>query len=74
LPPQTSPPWIFRKLTPQSDPKPIRIWMEVGDRDFFNPNALRDGMHDWVVADNRMATVWRGKGYRYQYVYYDSEQ
>ncbi len=28
--------------------KPIRIWMEVGDRDLFNPNVMRDNMHDWV--------------------------
>lgn len=24
-----------------------RIWMEVGDRDFLNPNLMRDNMHDW---------------------------
>jgi hypothetical protein len=30
---------------------------------------LRDGMHDWVEANNRMATVLKAKGYPYQYVY-----
>jgi enterochelin esterase-like enzyme len=62
--------WEFHeKLIPQSEPKPIRIWMEVGDRDLLNPNVMRDGMHDWVAANNRMATVLKAKGYHYQYVY-----
>jgi enterochelin esterase-like enzyme len=62
--------WDFHeKLIPQSPPKPIRIWMEVGDRDLLNPNVMRDNMHDWVDANNRMAAVLRGKGYHYQYVY-----
>jgi enterochelin esterase-like enzyme len=62
--------WDFHeKLIPQSDPKPIRIWMEVGDRDLLNPNVMRDNMHDWVAANNRMAAVLRAKGYHYQYVF-----
>jgi iron(III)-enterobactin esterase len=27
--------------------------MEVGDRDLLNPNVMRDGMHDWVLANER---------------------
>lgn len=62
--------WDFHeKLIPQSDPKPLRIWLEVGDRDLLNPNVMRDDMHDWVEANNRMAKVLRAKGYHYQYVY-----
>jgi len=62
--------WDFHaKLIPQSERKPIRLWMEVGDRDNYNPNVMRDGMHDWVEANNRMATVLKAKGYHYQYVY-----
>jgi len=62
--------WDFHeKLIPQSEPKPIRLWMEVGDRDLLNPNVMRDGMHDWVEANNRMATVLKAKGYHYQYVF-----
>ena len=41
--------WEFHEhLIPNSPPKPIRIWMEVGDRDLLNPNVMRDNMHDWV--------------------------
>ncbi len=62
--------WEYHEhLIPQSPPKPIRLWMQVGDRDLLNPNSLRDGMHDWVEANNRMATVLKAKGYHYQYVY-----
>jgi enterochelin esterase-like enzyme len=62
--------WEYhRKLIPNSPRKPIRLWMHVGDRDLLNPNMLRDDMHDWVDANNRMAKVLKEKGYHYQYVY-----
>jgi len=47
--------------------KPIRMWMHVGDRDLFNPNLMRDDMHDWVAANHQMAKVLKDKGYDYQY-------
>src|SRR6185437_5369855 len=41
--------WEFHEhLIPNTPRKPIRIWMEVGDRDLLNPNVMRDNMHDWV--------------------------
>jgi len=62
--------WEFHeRLIPNSAPKPIRIWMHVGDRDLFNPNVMRDSMHDWVVANENMARVLAAKGYRYQFVF-----
>ena len=62
--------WEFHEhLIPDSPAKPIRIWMEVGDQDFYNPNVMRDGMHDWVVANERMARVLAAKGYHYQFVF-----
>jgi len=62
--------WGFHdQLIPDSPVKPIRIWMEVGDRDLFNPNAMRDGMHDWVLANELMAKVLAAKGYHYQFVF-----
>jgi len=62
--------WDFHaQLIPNSPPKAIRLWLEVGDRDLFNPNVMRDDMHDWVAANNRMAIILRAKGYHYQYVY-----
>ena len=62
--------WEFHEhLIPGSPAKPIRIWMEVGDRDLFNPNIMRDGMHDWVLANEKMARVLAAKHYRYQFVF-----
>jgi hypothetical protein len=58
--------WEFHEhIIPESPVKPIRIWMEVGDRDLFNPNVMRDGMHDWVLANEQMAKVLAAKGYHY---------
>jgi enterochelin esterase family protein len=62
--------WEFHEhLIPASPAKPLRIWMEVGDRDLLNPNAMRDNMHDWVVANEEMARVLAAKGYHYQFVF-----
>jgi enterochelin esterase family protein len=62
--------WEYHEhFVPQSPTKPIRVWLQVGDRDLLNPNSLRDGMHDWVEANNRMAAVLKVKGYHYQYVF-----
>ena len=62
--------WGFHeRLIAESPVKPIRLWMEVGDRDLLNPNVMRDGMHDWVVANERMAGVLAAKGYHYQFVF-----
>ena len=55
--------WEFHEqLIPNSPIKPIRIWMEVGDRDLLNPNVMRDNMHDWVVANENMAKGARREG------------
>jgi enterochelin esterase-like enzyme len=62
--------WEFHeRLIPESPAKPIRIWLEISDRDLLNPNAMRDEMHDWVEANERMAKVLADKGYHYQFVF-----
>ena len=62
--------WGFHnKLVPESPRKPLRIFLSVGDRDNFNPNVMRDGMHDWVEANHRMAKALKAKGYHYQYLF-----
>ena len=62
--------WDYHEtLIPNTAPKPIRIWMQVGERDLVNPNAMRDDMHDWVAANRRMAAVLENKGYAHQYVF-----
>nr|WP_294948027.1 alpha/beta hydrolase-fold protein [uncultured Mucilaginibacter sp.] len=62
--------WGFHAtLIPKSRPKPLRIWMEVGDRDLYNPNIMRDDMHDWVLANEEMAKALAAKNYQYQFVF-----
>ena len=62
--------WEFHEhLIPRSPRKPIRIWMEVGDKDLYNPNVMRDNMHDWVLANENMAKVLVAKKYHYQFVF-----
>jgi enterochelin esterase-like enzyme len=62
--------WGFHNgLIAESPKKPIRLFISVGDRDLLNPNVMRDGMHDWVEANNRMAKVLKAKGYHYQYLF-----
>ena len=59
--------WEFHEhLIPNSPKKPIRIWMEVGDRDNL---ITRDNYHDWVLANENMARVLAAKGYHYQFVF-----
>lgn len=65
--------WEFHeRLIPKSPVKPIRLWMEVGDRDLYNPNVMRDNMHDWVVANEEMAKVLAAKGYHYQFLFVEN--
>jgi enterochelin esterase family protein len=59
--------WEFHEhLIPNSPVKPIRLWMEVGDRDNIN---TRDDYHDWVLANENMAKVLAAKGYHYQFIF-----
>ncbi len=61
--------WEFHEhLFPQSRRMPFRIWMEVGAHDLrYNDEAAT--LHNWVMANQRMAAVLRAKHYHYQYVY-----
>ena len=59
--------WEFhRSLIPKSPVKPLRLWLQISDRDNFNAS---DGMHDWVLANQLMATVLAEKGYPYQLLF-----
>jgi iron(III)-enterobactin esterase len=62
--------WGFHEnIIANSPVKPIRVWLEVGDKDFLNPNVMRDGMHDWVIVSENMARVLAARGYHYQFVF-----
>ena len=57
---------LHEHLMADSPAKPLRIWMEVGDRD---NGGTGDVMHDWVIANENMAKVLAAKGYHYQFVF-----
>ncbi|HEV2328540.1 MAG TPA: alpha/beta hydrolase-fold protein [Verrucomicrobiae bacterium] len=61
--------WEYHEhLIPQNAAKPLRIWMEVGDRDLgFDRDEA--SLHNWVMANNRMAAVLKAKGYDYRYFF-----
>lgn len=62
--------WDFHdKLIPNTPKKNLRLFLAVGDHDLLNPNVMRDGMHDWVEANHRMAKVLKEKDYPYQYLF-----
>ncbi len=59
--------WGYHEtLIPNSPAKPLLIYMECGDRDNYN---ARDGLHDWVQANENMARVLAAKGYHYKFVF-----
>jgi enterochelin esterase-like enzyme len=60
---------LHAKIIPTAERKPLRLWMEVGDKDLLNPNSMRDNMHDWVLANENMAKALAAKGYPYQFVF-----
>jgi iron(III)-enterobactin esterase len=61
--------WEYHaKLISKAAKKPIRMWMEVGEKDlhFDDPENT---WHNWPLANNRMAAVLKKKGYDYRYVF-----
>ena len=53
---------------PASPPKPLRLWLEVSEND--NGSKLDEAsLHNWVMANQRMAAALKAKGYTYRYVF-----
>ena len=61
--------WEYHEhLIPQSDAKPLRAWLEVGEHDLgFDRDEA--SLHNWVLANRRMASVLKAKGYHYRFVF-----
>lgn len=61
--------WEYHEhLIPQSERKPIRLWMEVSEHDIgFDRDEA--SLHNWVLANQRMAAALKAKGYDYRYVF-----
>jgi enterochelin esterase family protein len=53
-------------LVPQTERKPIRIWMEVGEAD-LHADDPEETWHNWPLANRRMAAALAAKGYPYRF-------
>ena len=61
--------WEYHEtLIPKTAKKPIRIWMEVGEKDLHYDDPEKT-WHNWPLANNRMAAALKKKGYDYRYVF-----
>ena len=61
--------WEYHEnLIPNNPPKPLRIWLEVGERDNGSTNTAA-AFHNWLIANIRMAGALKAKGYHYQLIY-----
>ena len=61
--------WEYHEhFIPQSERKPLRVWLHVSEND---NGSKRDeaSLHNWVLANQRMAAALKAKGYPYRYVY-----
>ena len=61
--------WEYHEnLIPGGAVKPLRVWLEVSEND---NGAKRDeaSLHNWVLANQRMAAALKAKGYHYRYVF-----
>jgi enterochelin esterase-like enzyme len=55
-------------LIPGAERKPLRIWLEVGEKD-LHPDDPEETWHNWPLANHRMATALAAKGYPYRFTF-----
>ncbi|MBV9418813.1 MAG: esterase family protein [Alphaproteobacteria bacterium] len=55
-------------ILPAAKRKPIRIWMEVGEKDLHHDDP-EETWHNWPLANRRMAAVLKAKGYDYRFTF-----
>jgi enterochelin esterase-like enzyme len=61
--------WEYHEhLIGKTRPKPIRIWMHVGENDNRSKDP-ENTLHNWVMANQRMAAVFKAMKYHYQFVF-----
>jgi len=61
--------WEYHEnLIPKTKPKPIRMWMHVGESDNRSKDPEKT-LHNWVMANQRMAAVLKAMKYHYQFVF-----
>jgi enterochelin esterase-like enzyme len=55
-------------LVPNDPAKPLRVWIHASEND-NGATSASSGMHNWVIANLKMAAAFKDKGYHYQFVF-----
>ena len=55
-------------LVPQAARQPLRIWMEVGEKD-LHADDPEETWHNWPLANRRMAAALKAKDYPYRFTF-----
>ena len=55
-------------LIPQSERKPLKVWLEVGEQD-LHADDPEETWHNWPLANRRMAAALAAKGYDYRFTF-----
>ena len=61
--------WEYHEnLIPDSDPKPLRVFLEAGSNDNGSTTPA-SGFRNWVLANQGMARELKAKSYHYRFVF-----
>lgn len=61
--------WEYHEnLIPESEPKPLRVFLEVGSED-NGASSPAGGFRNWVLANQGMAAALKTKGYHYRFIF-----
>jgi enterochelin esterase-like enzyme len=61
--------WEYhQRLIAAAERKPLRVFLQVSEMD-NGATASEAGLHNWVLANQRMAAALKAKGYHYRFVY-----
>lgn len=61
--------WEYHaRLIPEAARKPLRIWLEVGEKDLHHDDP-EESWHNWPLANRRMAQALAAKGYAHRFTF-----
>ncbi|MGZ3422397.1 MAG: alpha/beta hydrolase [Polyangiales bacterium] len=62
--------WEYHEhLIAETATKPLRVFLEVGENDLNLDGSFKDGMHDWVAANQAMAKSLAAPEYHHRFLF-----
>ena len=62
--------WEYHEhLIAETAPKPLRVFLEVGENDLNLDASFGDKMHNWMTANKAMAKALKDRGYHYRFLF-----